>query len=324
MRVFVTGATGFIGSAIVQELISAGHEVTGLARSEASAKKLAAAGAKVHRGDIEDLECLRRGAAAADGAIHTAFYHQVSHIPLGTRLRVMLGGVPGGIFSRFLSAAVAMDRRAMETISQTLSGSDRPLVAAFATMALKPGQPGTENDTYDPNFFGALRAQSEDVLRKMATKGIRTSAIRLPPIVHGAGDHGFASQLIQIARKKKESGYIGDGQNRWPSVHRLDAARLFRLALENGPAGGTYHAVAEEGIPFREIAGLIGRRLNVPVVSKTPAEASKQFGFLASFIEIDNPTSSKLTQERLGWQTTQPGLFADLETADYFKLSEQG
>lgn len=242
-----------------------------------------------------------------------------SHMPLGTRFRVLLGGAPGGIVQRFLAAAVATDRRALETIAQSLSGTDRPLVAAFATMAMKQGQLATEDDAYDPTFFGAERAKTEDTLQQLASRGVRTSAVRLSPIVHGAGDRGFAPQLIQIARKKKESAYVGDGLNRWPSVHRLDAARLFHLALENGPAGGTYHGVAEEGIPFRDIAGLIGHRLNVPVVSKSPAQAAKQFSFLAPFISMDNPTSSKLTQQRLGWHPTQPGLLADLQEADYFQ-----
>jgi len=319
MRVFVTGATGFIGFAIVKELLGAGHRVTGLARSEDSAKKLRDAGAQVEIGSIEDLDLLRRAAAVADGAVHTAFYHKITHIPLGARLRVMLGGAPSGIVQRFLSAAVAADRRALETIGRSLSGTDRPLVAAFGTLSMKAGRLAIEDDAYDPHFIGAPRARTEDTLKELAALGIRTSAVRLSPIVHGPGDHGFASMLIQIARKKKQSGYVGDGQNRWPSVHRDDAARLFRLALEKGPAGGAYHGVAEEGIPFREIATLIGRRLNVPVVSKSPAEAAKQFGFLGPFVGIDNPTSSKLTQERLGWRPTQPGLLADLENSDYFQ-----
>lgn len=318
MRVFVTGATGFIGFAIVKELLGAGHEVTGLARSEASGKKLTDAGARAHIGSVEDLDCLRRAAAGSDGAIHTAFYHKISHIPLGTRLRVLLGGAPGGIVQRFMGAAVEADRRAVETIGKSLSGTGSPLVAIFATLAMKEGRLATEDEEFDPSFFGAPRARTEHTLQELASRGIRTSAIRLPPIVHGKGDHGFAQRLIQIARKKKESGYVGDGQNRWPSVHRRDAARLFRLALENGAAGGTYHGVAEEGIPFRDIAGVIGRRLKVPVVSKSPAEAAKQFSFLASFIPRDNPTSSKFTQERLGWRPTEAGLLADLNEADYF------
>jgi len=318
MKVFVTGATGFIGFAIVKELLAAGHQVTGLARSESSGKKLMEAGARVQLGTVEDLDGLRRAAAAADGAIHTAFCHKVSHLPLGTRLRVIAGGMPSGIMQRFVNAAVTTDRQAVEAIAGALAGGDRPLVAAFGTLAMKHGQLATEDDAYDPNFFTAVRGRTEDTLQSLAAGGRRTSAIRLPPIVHGDGDHGFAPQLIEIARKKGESAYVGDGMNRWPSVHRDDAARLFRLALEKGPAGGTYHAVAEEGIAFREIAALIGRRLDVPVVSKSAAEAPKQFGFLAPFIPLDNPVSSRLTQERLGWRPTQIDLLADLGQSDYF------
>jgi len=318
MKVFVTGATGFIGFAIVKDLLAAGHQVTGLARSEASGRKLAEAGAAVRLGSIEDLDGLRRAAAAADGAVHTAFYHKVSHMPPGTRLRVIAGGLPSGIMRRFVTAAVAADRQAVEAIAEALAGSGRPLVAAFGTLAMKHGQLATEDDPYDPDFFTAVRGRTEDTLHSLAARGARTSAIRLPPIVHGDGDHGFAPQLIEIARKKKESAYVGDGLNRWPSVHRDDAARLFRLALEKGPAGGTYHAVAEQGVPFGEIAALIGRRLNVPVVSKSAAEAPRQFGFLAPFVPLDNPVSSSLTRERLGWGPTRIGLLADLEQSDYF------
>ena len=320
MRVFVTGATGFIGFAIVKELIAAGHEVTGLARSAASGKKLTEAGARVQLGTVEDLDCLRRGAADADGAIHTAFYHKVSHVPFGKRMGIFFGGAPGGIVPRFMMAAVETDRCALETIGKALSGTDRPLVGAFATMAMTPGRPAVEDEAFDPTFFAAPRAETENLLQQLASQGVRTSAIRLPPTVHGAGDHGFIPTLIQTAQKKKESGYVGDGMNRWPAVHRLDAARLFRLALENGPRGGTYHGVAEEGIPFRDIAELIGRRLRVPVVSKSPAEGEKQFTFLAQFVSKDNPVSSKLTQERLGWKPIHPGLLADLDQTDYFKV----
>jgi len=318
MRVFVTGTTGFIGFAIAKELIEAGHRVTGLARSAESGKKLTAAGARVLLGSVQDLDLLR-GAAASDGAVHTAFYHKISHIPLGKHMGVFLGGAPGGIVQRFMMSAVEADRLALKTIGQAFSGTDRPLVAPFATMALKPGRLATEDQSYDSTFFAAPRAETEDLLQKFAATGVRTSAIRLPPIVHGADDQGFAPMLITTARKKRESGYVGDGLHRWPSVHRLDAARLFRLALENGPKGGTYHGVAEEGIPFREIADLIGRRLNVPVVSKTGEQAKKQFSFLAEFVAKDNPTSSKLTQERLGWKPTHSGLLTDLNQADYFE-----
>jgi len=321
MRVFVTEATGLIGSAVVKELINAGNQVTGLARSDASAKKLAAAGAQVHRGDIEDLECLRRGAVAADGVIHTAFYHEIGHIPLGTRLRVLLGGAPSGIVTRFLSAALEMDRRALETMGRALAGPDRPLVATFGTLAMTPGKVATEDNSVDTKSAGAARGSSEATMRTLASQGVRTSIIRLPPVVHGEGDrNGFLPFLIKTARKKGESAYVGDGLNRGPAVHKLDAARLFRLALEKGPAGAAYHGVAEEGIPFREIAKAIGERFKVPVVSKSPAEAAKQFGFLAPFIPVDNPTSSKKTQEQLGWCPTQPDLLSNLDRADYFKV----
>lgn len=319
MRIFVTGATGFIGSAVVQELIKAGHKVIGLARSDAAVNSLIAAGAQVHRGNIQDLESLRNGAAAADGVIHTAFYHEITHMALSTRLRVMLGGGPSGIGSRFMAAAVETDRRAIETLGKALAGPDRPLIAAFATMGLKAGRLATEDDAYDPHSAGGSRSASEEAMLALASQGFRASVIRLPPVVHGVGDRaGFAPRLMQIARKKGASGYIGDGSNRWPAVHRLDAARLFRLALEKGDAGARYHGVAEESIPFRDIAEVIGKRVNVPVVSKTPEEAPKQFSFLAPFVSADNPTSSKLTQERLGWSPTQLGLISDLDQPGYF------
>jgi len=294
--------------------------VTGLARSDASAEKLTAAGAQVLRGSIEDLDCLRRGAAAADGAIHTAFYHAITHMGLGTRLRVMLGGSPSGIVSRFMAAAVGTDRRALATLGQALAGPDGPLVAAFGTMAMKPGRLATEDDAYDPNSVGAPRGASEDAMLALASLGVRASVIRLPPVVHGDGDRaGFAPRLIQIARKKREAAYVGDGRNRWPAVHRLDAARLFRLALEKGSAGAMYHAVAEEGVPFRDIAGAIGRRLSVPVVSKTPEEAAGYFSWLGMFAGVDNPASSHRTQEQLVWRPSGPPLVPDLDGPWYFK-----
>ena len=320
MRVFVTGATGFIGGAVVRELIGAGHEVVGLARSAEAARSLSAAGARAHRGNIQDLESLRRGAAAADGVIHTAFFHAITHIPFSTRLRVMLGGSPWGILSRFLGAAVGADRRAIETLGKALAGPDRPLVAAFGTMAMKAGRLATEDDAYDPNSAGGRRGESEDAMLALASQGVRATMIRLPPVVHGVGDRtGFVPRLIQIARKHGASGYVGDGHNRWPAVHRLDAARLFRLALEKGSPGAKYHAIAEEGIPFREIAGVIGRRLNVPVVARSPREAANLYSWLALFLSVDNPTSSKLTQERLGWHPEQPDLISDLDQPGYFE-----
>lgn len=319
MRVFVTGATGFIGFSLVKELIAAGHHVTGLARSEASGQKLIEASAQVQVGTVDDLDGLRRGASAADGAIHTAFYHQLSHVPLSTRLRIFLGGTPGGIVQRFMAAAAATDRRAIDTIASSLHKGS-PLVATFGTLAMKPGRLATEDEPYDhePSSFGGVRARNEGVLKEWAARGLRTSAIRLPPIVHGPTAYGLASLLIPIAHKKKKSAYIGDGMNRWPSAHNLDAAHLFRLALEKGPAGGTYHAVDEEGIPFREIAEVIGRRLDIPVVSKSPEEAKKHFGFIAPAVPLDNPTSSKLTRERLGWNPTHMRLLTDLEQTDFF------
>jgi nucleoside-diphosphate-sugar epimerase len=320
MRVFVTGATGLIGFAIVNELLEAGHQVTGLARSEASAKKLSERGAQVLRGDIEDLEVLRKGSAAADGVIHTAFYHQITHMPLGTRLKVFLGGSPSGIVMRFLKAALDADRRAIEAMGQSMRGADRALVATFATMSMSQGKLATEDRPTDPQSVGAMRGATEGTMKALAAKCVRSSIVRLPPVVHGEGDrNGFVPMLIKTARKKGESAYVGDGANRWPSVHKLDVARLFRLALESGVAGGAYHGVAEEGVPFRQIAEAIGERLSVPVVSKSEAEAAKQFSFLAPFIPADNPTSSKLTQERLGWRPTHAGLLADLDQAGYFK-----
>jgi nucleoside-diphosphate-sugar epimerase len=320
MRVFVTGATGFLGFSVVKELIGAGHQVTGLARSDASAKKLTDAGAQVLRGDIEDWEILRSGASAAEGVIHTAFYHEITHMRLGTRLRVLLGGLPTAIVTRFLAAAIAADKRALETLGRPLKGAKRPLVATFATFSMKAGTVAAEDDPIDTKSAGSARGGTEATMRTLASQGVRTSIIRLPPVVHGEGDrNGFIPFLIKNALKKGESVYLGDGLNRWGAVHKLDAARLFRLALEQGAAGAAYHGVAEEGIPFREIATAIGERLHVPVVSKPLDLAAKQFGFLSPFVPVDNPTSSRLTQERLGWLPTHPGLLADLDQANYFK-----
>jgi len=316
MKVFVTGATGLLGFAIVEELLREGHQVTGLARSDASESKLIRAGAQVLRGDIEDLDVLQRGAAQADGAIHTAFYHQITHMRLRTRLGVLLGGSPAGILNRFLKAALDADRNALQTLGRALRGPDRPLIGAFGTMAMSAGKLATEDTRHDPTSAGAARGASEDLMRTLAGEGVRTSIIRLPPIVHGAGDrNGFLPFLIKNAKKKGESAYIGDGSNRWPSVHKADAARLFRLALENGTVASTYHAVAEEGIPFRHIAEAIGHKQQVPVVSKPLAEAAKQFSFLSPFIPVDNPASSALTRQRLNWQPTHADLISDLNTS---------
>jgi len=294
MRVFVSGATGFIGTAVVRELIDAGHQVLGLARSDAGAKSLIAAGAQVHRGSLEDLESLRSGAAAADGVIHTAFIHD---------------------FSNYVPAAEA-DRRAIETLGAALAGSDRPFIVTSGTLLVqRQGSLATEEDAHNPNF----PRKSEEAALGLAAHGIRASVLRLPPSVHGNGDHGFVPRLISIAQEKGVSAYIGDGINRWPAVHRLDAAHLYRLVLEKGTGGASYHGVADEGVPTREIAAAIGRGLSVPVVSKSHEAAADHFGWMARFFGIDSPASSSLTQERLGWKPVQPELIADLNAEHYFE-----
>jgi nucleoside-diphosphate-sugar epimerase len=294
MRVFVTGATGFIGSAIIQELIDAGHQVLGLARSDAGAKSLSAAGAEVQRGHLEDLESLRSGAAKSDGVIHTAFVHD---------------------FSKFQENC-EIDRRAIAALGSALAGSDRPLIVTSGTgVAHTPGRLTTEDDAANSPF---PRVASEQAAASVQAQGLRVLVMRLPQ-VHDPVKQGLISYLIALAREKGVSAYVGGGLNRWPAVHRLDAALLYRLALEKGSAGARYHAVAEEGVPLREIAEAIGRGLKLPVVAKSPEQAAEHFGWLGMFMGADVPASSKLTQQRLGWRPTGPALMADLAHARDFE-----
>lgn len=309
MRVFVTGGSGWIGSAVVPDLVGAGHQVVGLARSDASADALTAAGAEVTRGSLDDLGALRTTSAAADGVIHLAFNHELAF--------------EGGDFK----GAADADRRAVEAMGEALSGSGKPFVIASGTPVV-PGRTATERDGHDipPGTAGdpavagpATRMATAEWTLSLASRGVRAAVVRLPRTNHGEGDKGFVATLVQLARDKGAAGHYGDGSNRWPAVHRLDSAHLFRVALEDAPAGTTLHAVADEGVRLREIAEVIGRHLRVPVVSVRPEDAGGHFGWLARVLSTDQPASSALTRELTGWRPTRPGLVADLDEGHYFR-----
>jgi nucleoside-diphosphate-sugar epimerase len=295
MRVFLTGATGFIGQAIINELLAAGHEVLGLARNAHKAQLLQQSSVSAHLGNLADTDSLVAGARASDGVIHTAFGHD---------------------FSKYHEAGEA-DRRAVEAMGRALEGTDKPLVITSGTTIVAPGQLTLEDQAARADSPSGVRAPSEHALTQLSMRGVRGVAVRLPPSVHGEGDHGFVPALIDVARRTGVSAYVGDGTNRWPAVHRLDAARLFRLALENG-ATGVLHGAAEQGIPMRRIAATIGEGLDIPVRSLSIDEASAHFDWLAMFVGVDNPTSSDFTRRSVGWQPREKGLLADMRESGYF------
>ncbi len=296
MRVFVTGATGFVGSAVVKELIAANHQVLGLARSDSSAEALAAVGAKVQRGDVENLDSLRQGAASSEAVIHTAFIHD---------------------FTKFKQNC-EIDRRAIDALGSALQGSQRPLIVTSGTGLVSGSKVATEDDAPPSGPSAIPRVASEEAAASLAARGIHVSIIRLPPSVHGHADHGFVPHLIALAREKGVSAYVADGTNPWPAVHRLDAAKLYRLILEKGfTPGQRFHAVAEEAIPFRDIAAVIARRLNLPVISKSSEEAASHFGWFAHFAAMGNPSSSAITRHHTAWRPTQTGLIEDVASPAY-------
>jgi nucleoside-diphosphate-sugar epimerase len=296
MRIFVTGASGWIGSAVIPELLTQGHEVLGLARSDAAAEKVAASGAEVLRGDVQDIDVLRAGAEQADGVVHLAFRHDVAW---------------AGQFEE----AAASDRRAIEVFGEVLAGSDLPLAIASGLAGLRPGEIATERD--QPNREASPRVASEQAALALADRGVRSMSVRFAPTVHGAGDHGFIARIIDADRSHGAAGYVDNGENRWPAVHRSDAARLVRLGIEKAPAGSVLHAVAEEGVPMRDIAQAISRRFALPASAISPEEAGSRFGFIGQFIGLDMPASSAITRELLEWEPTGPTLVEDIQAGAY-------
>jgi nucleoside-diphosphate-sugar epimerase len=307
MKIFVTGASGWIGSATVSDLLESGHEVVGLARSEESAQRVQAAGARVHRGDLDDPDGLAKAAADSDGVIHLAFQHEVAF---------------GGDFP----AAAAADRRVVEAMGAALAGSDRPLVLASGLLGLANGRVATEDDGLVPGAQiranpAGLRAATGLFVLSLRGIGVRSSVLRLPPTVHGDGDNGFMAVFVAIARQRGVAGYVGEGTNRWPAVHRSDAARLARLAVEAAPAGSVVHAVGDEGVPFRQIAEAMGRHLDVPTASVGEGDAVEHFFPLGHFAGMDSPATAMVTRELLGWEPTGPSLIEDLEEEHYYRAS---